>query len=170
MRSIESELALTGLLDRTMPGIKPLLSDFIAEYWHFDNITKKSEYQFILSYCAWSKKEGYHASESKAKATYTLACPACRCRIGQNVNIRGRKSRERSKQDSEVHFNTNAETYNYFAGIQYDSGHEWRWRNALASRLTAEIGDVCRFHSGSALIAFAGIDSTPFQSVSFTGT
>ena len=56
---VESKLALTDLLDRTMPGIKTLLSgkrsdeptkdklcDFVAEYWHFDNITKKSEAQF----------------------------------------------------------------------------------------------------------------------------
>lgn len=42
--------------------------------------------------------------------------------------------------------------------------------DVLAPRLIAEIGDVRRFHSGSALIAFAGIDSPPFQSGSFTGT
>ena len=40
----------------------------------------------------------------------------------------------------------------------------------LASRLIAEIGDVRRFHNGSALIAFAGIDSLPFQSGFFSGT
>lgn len=84
---IESKLALTDLLDRTMQGIKTLLcgkrseeptrdklSDFVAEYWHFDNITKKSEAQFVCSYCSWAKKKGYHASESKAKAIYALAC------------------------------------------------------------------------------------------------
>ena len=84
---IECKLALTDLLDRTMPGIKTLLSgkrseeptkdklsDFVAEYWHFDNITKKSEAQFVRSYCTWTKKKGYHASESKAKAIYALAC------------------------------------------------------------------------------------------------
>ena len=84
---IESKLALTDLLDRTMPGIKTLLSgkrseeptkdklsDFVAEYWHFDNITRKSETQFIRSYYTWAKKKGYHASESKAKAIYALAC------------------------------------------------------------------------------------------------
>ncbi len=37
----------------------------------------------------------------------------------------------------------------------------------LAPRLIAEIGDVNRFHSGSALIAYAGIDSPPYQSGSF---
>jgi len=45
-----------------MLGIKPLLgdwnessgknklADFANEYWHYDNITKKSENQFITSY------------------------------------------------------------------------------------------------------------------------
>ena len=42
--------------------------------------------------------------------------------------------------------------------------------NVLAPRLIAEIGDVRRFHSGSALVAFAGIDSPPYQSGGFTGT
>jgi transposase len=40
----------------------------------------------------------------------------------------------------------------------------------LAPRLIGEIGDVTRFHSGSALIAFAGIDAPPFQSGQFNGT
>ncbi len=75
---IESKLAIVNLLDRTMPGIKKLvlgkcsktptkdkLSDFVEEYWHYDNITKKSEGQFVKSYCVWAKKKGYHASESK---------------------------------------------------------------------------------------------------------
>lgn len=51
---IESVQSLTHLLDYTMPGIKGLLkgwkevngkdklSDFVDEYWHFDNITKKT--------------------------------------------------------------------------------------------------------------------------------
>lgn len=48
---IDSKLALTNILDRTMPKIKTLLknrcdnpemdklNDFVEEYWHFDNIT-----------------------------------------------------------------------------------------------------------------------------------
>ena len=31
--------------------------DFAEEYWHYDNITKKSEKQFIDSYLKWAKKE-----------------------------------------------------------------------------------------------------------------
>ena len=40
----------------------------------------------------------------------------------------------------------------------------------LAPRLIAEIGDVSRFKCGSCLVAYAGIDSPPFQSGAFTGT
>ena len=39
----------------------------------------------------------------------------------------------------------------------------------LAIRLIAEIGDVRRFHSSKALIAYAGIDSPPYQSGQYLG-
>ena len=82
---IESKLVLSNLLDRTMPGIKNLLknrsdkpekdklNDFVKEYWHYDNITKKNEKQFINSYFKWAKNKGYHQSETKAKQIYALA-------------------------------------------------------------------------------------------------
>ena len=35
---------------------------------------------------------------------------------------------------------------------------------ALAPRLMAELGDVRRFHSITALAAFSGIDAPPYQS------
>ena len=38
------------------------------------------------------------------------------------------------------------------------------------SKLIAEIGDIRRFHSGKALIAFAGIDAPPYESGQFVGT
>ena len=82
---IASKVSLGNLLDRTMPGIKTLLNnrpdkpekdklnDFIKEYWHYDNITKKSEKQFINSYLKWTQKKGYRHSEAKAKQIYALA-------------------------------------------------------------------------------------------------
>lgn len=42
--------------------------------------------------------------------------------------------------------------------------------DVLGPRLIAEIGDIRRFHSGSALIAYAGIDAPPFESGTFVGT
>lgn len=64
---VESVLQLTYMLDYTMLGIKVLvkrrneangkdkLIDFAEEYWHFDNVTKQSEEQFIDSYLKWTK-------------------------------------------------------------------------------------------------------------------
>lgn len=40
----------------------------------------------------------------------------------------------------------------------------------LAPKLIAEIGDVRRFHSRGAVIAYAGIDAPPYQSGAFTAT
>lgn len=40
----------------------------------------------------------------------------------------------------------------------------------LAPKLIAEIGDVRRFHSGKALIAYAGIDTPPYESGRFVGS
>lgn len=42
--------------------------------------------------------------------------------------------------------------------------------DVLSVRLIAEIGDVRRFHNGSALVAFAGIDAPPYESGKFVGT
>lgn len=40
----------------------------------------------------------------------------------------------------------------------------------LGPRIIAEIGDIRRFHSASALIAYAGLDAPPYQSGNFTAT
>lgn len=184
---IESKLALTDLLDRTMPGIKSLLSgkrseeptkdklsDFVAEYWHFDNITKKSESQFIRSYCTWAKKKGYHASESKAKSIYALACngiptlPASTASTKMLIleAVRVLKEINKTLKSILTQMQELATTLPEYNTVRAMNGVG----DVLAPRLIAEIGDVRRFHSGSALIAFAGIDSPPFQSGSFTGT
>lgn len=52
---------------------KDKLSDFVEEYWHYDNISKKSEKQFINSYQKWAEKKGNHQSEAKAVNIYAMA-------------------------------------------------------------------------------------------------
>ena len=42
--------------------------------------------------------------------------------------------------------------------------------DVLAPKLIAEIGDVRRFHNGKALIAYAGIDTPPYESGNFVGS
>ena len=76
---------LTHILDYTMPGVKKefnswnpengkdKLSDFVEKYWHYDNIRKKSERQFVESYLNWAKKKGYHRNQNKAAKIYSMA-------------------------------------------------------------------------------------------------
>lgn len=59
---IKSKITLSNLLDKTMPGITKLLRNasenpnrdklnaFVKEYWHYDQITRKSEDGFVKSY------------------------------------------------------------------------------------------------------------------------
>lgn len=42
--------------------------------------------------------------------------------------------------------------------------------DVLAPKLIVEIGDVRRFYSGKALIAYAGIDTPPYESGQFVGS
>ena len=184
---IESKLALTNLLDRTMPGIKKLfsgkrsaeptkdkLSDFVEEYWHYDNITKKSETRFVGDYCRWAKKKGYHANETKAKAIYamardgipTLPSSAASTKTLTLEAVRVLKEVNRTLEIILTHMQALAITLPEYEVVRAMNGVG----DVLAPRLIAEIGDVRRFYSGSALIAFAGIDSPPYQSGCFTGT
>ncbi|WOC31085.1 MULTISPECIES: IS110 family RNA-guided transposase [Caproicibacterium] len=184
---IESKLALTDLLDRTMPGIKKLLSgkrseeptkdklcDFVEEYWHYDNITKKSELRFISDYCRWAKKKGYHANETKARKIFamardgipTLPSSAASTKMLTLEAVRVLREINRTLETILTQMQELATTL-----PEYEVVHAMKGvGDVLASRLIAEIGDARRFHSGSALVAFAGIDSPPYQSGGFMGT
>ena len=182
----QSKLVLTDLLDRTMPGIKKLLSgknsenltkdklsDFVEKYWHYDNIIKKSENYFIGDYCRWAKKKRYHASETKAKAIYamardgipTLPSRAASTKMLTLEAVRVLKEVNRTLETILSQMQELASVLPEYSVVREMKGV----RIILASRLIAEIGDVRRFYSGSALVAFAGIDSPPYQSGSFTG-
>lgn len=184
---IESNLALTSILDQTMPGLKRLLkscrsevptkdklADFVEEYWHFDNIKRKSEVQFIRSYCLWAKKKGYHQSEAKAKAIYSLACDgiptlpssAPSTKMLTQEAVRVLKEINRTLETILTKMREIATSLPEYDVVRSMNGVG----DVLAVRLIAEIGDVRRFHSGSALVAYAGIDAPPFQSGSFVGT
>jgi transposase len=184
---IASKLALSNMIDRTMPGIKKLLSgsvtanfvkdklaDFIEEYWHYDNITVKTEKQFISSYCRWAKKKGYRASEIKAKAIYamaqagipTLSSRAATTKMLVLEAVRILSEVTQTLQTILAQMQTIASELKEYEVVHSMSGVG----DVLAPRLIAEIGDVKRFHSGSALIAYAGIDSPPYESGKFVGS
>ena len=184
---IQSKLTLDNLLQRTMPGIKTLLrgkrseeptkdklSDFAEEYWHYDNIKIKSEAQFIASYAHWAKKKGYHQSEAKAKKIYAMALggiptlssnsPSTKMLMLEAVKV----LREINKT-LEIILTQMQQLASSLP--EYEVVRSMNGVGAvLAPRLIAEIGDIRRFHNGSSLIAYAGIDSPPYESGNFVGT
>ena len=184
---VQSKLTLDGLLQRTMPGIKTLLqgkrsaeptkdklSDFAEKYWHYDNIKNKSESQFVSSYAKWAKKKGYHQSEAKAKKIYAMALsgiptlssnsPSTKMLMLEAVRVQHEVNRTLETILSQMQ--KLASNLPEYPVVRNMSGVG----DVLAPRLIAEIGDVRRFRNGSSLIAYAGIDSPPYESGSFVGT
>ena len=176
---VDQKIHFFNLLDKTMPGIKTLLadtsgrsklSDFALEFWHFDRISRQSCEAFTKRYCAWAKKKGYHANESKAAAIHSLSqngIPTLPCTdtIKQLVQEAARvlKRLEESVNTILTQMNELASTFPEYKVVSEMKGVG----EHTAARLIAEIGDVRRFHSAKALPAFAGIDAPPYQSGEF---
>lgn len=176
---------LTHVLDYAMPGIKnqlnswnpengkDKLADFVEKYWHYDNICKKSERQFVESYLNWAKKKGYHQNQNKATRIYSMAkdgiptLPAdqtTKMLVIQAVEVLRRVDETLSTILSRMQ--EIAKTLPEYSVVRSMGGVG----DILAPKLIADIGDVRRFHSSKALIAFAGIDPPPYESGQFIGT
>ena len=150
-----------------MPGIKTLLKgwnetngkdklgDFVEEYWHYDNITKKSEEQFIESYIKWTKEKGYHQSQDKAAKIYTLAKegiptvpsdnPSTKMLVREAVRVL--REIDNTLMTILTKMQALAKSLPECPVVRAMGGVG----NVLAPKLIAEIGDVRRFHSGKAL-------------------
>lgn len=181
---INCKIQLANLLDGVMPGIKTILQgtvpaystkdklcDFVEKYWHYDNIKKMSEKRFIEDYGKWAKKKGYRCSESQAIAIYQLSknniptlksgTPSTKMLVLQAVRDAEITLSLIISQMQEI-----ASTLPEYSVVRNMKGVG----DVLSVRLIAEIGDVRRFHNGSALVAFTGIDAPPYESGKFIGT
>lgn len=170
---------LISLLDSTFPDANKLFSsparadgsqkwvDFVEQYWHRECVCEITQKAFTKSYEKWCRKHGYNFSEDKALDIYVSACnhfcimPKCEATkflIQQAVAQLQASSRALAaiKQQMQDLASTLPE-YPVVMGM-YGVGP------SLGPQLMAEIGDVRRFHSKSALVAFAGIDAPPYQS------
>lgn len=183
---IDNLLNLTHLLDYAMPGVKGCfhgwsessgkdkLCDFVEEYWHYDNITKHTETKFIDHYKRWAKKKGYHQSESKAIQIYRLAKEGIPT-IPSNTPSTKMLMLEAVRALREVNgalfailtrMQELAKSLPEYSVVRAMGGVG----NVLSVKLIAEIGDIRRFHSSKALIAYAGIDPPPYESGKLIGT
>lgn len=177
---------LSCLLERTMPGIAALLEcshsvtaekdkllDFVSQYWHYDNITRMSRQAFVNHYARWARKHGYHTSERKASLIYETAqnaipsLPSSPCtKLLVERAVHALQELNRDAAAILLAMQELAQQLPEYAVVRQMEGVG----EVLAPRLIAEIGDVRRYHSPSALVAYAGIDSPEFQSGAFAAT
>lgn len=184
---VKEYLYFYSILDQTLPGLSKLITsqnpakfvkdkliDFSEKYWHFDNITKMSESEFIADYQEWCKKRGYLFNNSKAIAIFKLAKESIPTLDSKNPNtqlfilesVSVIKKVNETLNNILSQMNEYAKQLPEYSVVRNMGGVG----DKLAVKLIAEIGDIRRFTSSKALIAYAGIDSPPFQSGQYIGT
>ena len=180
---IKAKLNLGNLLDQVMPGIKTVIKDekkspklaaFVTKYKHFEYISSMGEARFVRNFCKWSQKQGYRVDhERQAKMVFTLVqngipvlpnTPTTKIVVLEA--LRRVHELENSRDIILAQMNELGKTLPEYSLIS-----EMKCiGEGLTPRIIAEIGDVRRFHSKHALIAYAGIDAPPYQSGSFNAT
>ena len=170
---------LISLLDTVFPDVNCLFSsppradgsekwvDFVASFWHCECVCGLSEKTFVSKYQKWCKKHGYNFSEDKALDIYVSACgcfsvmpktETSRLLIEQAVSQLRATSAALAALKQEMQSLASSLPEYPVVMKMFGVGP------ALGPQLMAEIGDVRRFHSKKALVAFAGIDAPPYQS------
>lgn len=164
----------TVLIDWNKYSNKDSLSDFVYDFWHYDNVKKYDDEAFCEAYAKWAKEKGFRRSEAKAKAIYKLAfdeiptlpsgTPSTKMLVQEAVKV----VREINTSLYEIltRMQQLAKEFPEYETVRHMSGVG----DTLAPRLIGEIGDIRRFPNASSLIAYAGIDAPPYQSGRFTGT
>lgn len=170
---------LISLLDTAFPGANRLFSspphadgsekwvDFVAAFWHCECVCGLSEKAFISKYQKWCKKCSYNFSEDKALDIYASACghfsvmpktDTAKLLVEQAVSQLRATSAALAALKLEMQ--SLASSLPEYPVVMRMFGVD----PVLGPQLMAEIGDVRRFHSKKALVAFAGIDAPPYQS------
>lgn len=170
---------LISLLDTAFPGANRLFSsppradgsekwvDFVAAFWHCECVCGLSEKTFISKYQKWCKKCSYNFSEDKALDIYASACghfsvmpktDTAKLLVEQAVSQL--RATSAALPALKLEMQSLASSLPEYPVVMRMFGVG----PALGPQLMAEIGDVRRFHSKKALVAFAGIDAPPYQS------
>ena len=159
---------LISLLDTTFPDANRLFTsppradgsekwvDFVATFWHCECVCGRSEKAFTTQYQKWCRKHGYNFSEDKALDIYASACRHFGV-IPKTDTAKLLVEQAISQLQTTSSLAASLPEYPVVMGM-FGVGP------TLGPQLLAEIGDVRRFHSKKALVAFAGIDAPPYQS------
>ena len=185
-RTLNSSVALRNglisLLDQIFPGANKLFDeqrtkaghikwvDFVRRFWHKDCVAASSFSSFADTFQKWCKRTGYHYSLSDAKRIHGIARnsvatlaknDSTKLLITQAVDSLNAVYDTLQILRSEMQrLASLLPEYEIVMGMQ-GAGP------ITGPQLMAEIGDVRRFTSKGALVAFAGVDAPPFQSGSF---
>ena len=170
---------LTALLDITFPGANGLFSspmrddgsekwvDFVGTFWHSQCVSSRSEKAFQKQYMAWCKKHGYRFSEKKASEIYAAASASvCLLPKTDETKLLVEQAVAQIRATSKALIALDQQMRKLAQTLpEYDAVMEiYGVGPRLGPQLMAEIGDVRRFHSKSALVAYAGVDAPPYQS------
>lgn len=179
---IKAKVNLSNLLDQTMPNIQTVLADnksnsklteFVARYYHYNNILEMGEQGFTVDYCAWAKEKGYRLNERKAAQIFALAqngIPTLPNSVSTQIAVSEAVKLIRSINESRNTILAQMQEFckslpEYFIVKDMPCIGE-----TLAPRIIAEIGDVRRFKNKHSLVAYAGIDAPPYQSGNFNAS
>ena len=170
---------LIALLDMTFPDANKLFSsprradgsekwlDFLATFWHCQCVCGLSVQIFSKKYQRWCKKHKYYFSEEKAFDIYASACShVCVMPKTETAELLVKQAVAQLQTIAKTLAALQKQMQELAASLpeypivmkMYGVGP------ILGPQLMAEIGDVRRFHSKKALVAFAGIDAPPYQS------
>lgn len=175
---------LISLLDTVFPGVNRLFSspvradgsekwvDFAAEFWHCQVVSRHSEKVFSSRYLKWCRKHGYNFTEPKMKEIYAMASDAVgvlpltdTTKLLVTQAVRQLQAISSTVAALRKEMNALAETLPEYPVVMKMFGVG----TSLGPQLMAEIGDVRRFHSKKARVAFAGIDAPPNDSGQVVG-
>ena len=170
---------LISLLDSFYPNANRLFTspprpdgsekwaDFVMQFWHCKCVSELSANAFTQRYEKWCRKHGYKFSAKKALEIHEAAgasvsvmpkSDATKFLVQQAVSqLRAASSTLAALQKQMQALAETLPEYPVVMGM-YGVG------SVLGPQLMVEIGDVRRFHSKKALVAFAGIDAPPYQS------
>ena len=175
---------LISLLDTVFPNVNRLFSspirgdgsekwvDFVAEFWHCRCVSEKSQKAFTSKYQRWCRKHGYNFSEEKAHTIHAEASgyigvmpksETTKLLVEQAVaQLRATSVALTALKREMLTLAAQLPEYPVVMGM-FGVGP------TLGPQLIAEIGDVRRFYSKKALVAYAGLDAPPNDSGDVTG-
>lgn len=180
---VASKNNFIALIDQTFPGVKTLFSssprqdghekwiDFSRKFWHCDCVSKVSLAAFTTRYNKWCVHAGYQKSDAKAAEIYTFACAQVST-LPKNDEVMILVNHAALQLNTllttlaafRLEMRRLAESLPEFPVVMamYGVGY------VFGPQLIAEIGDVRRFTSKQALVAYAGVDAPPYQSGTYT--